>query len=79
MIVVDVRGQEQGKRTIMAGCPFTWVVNTKRLQTLLLRCWVRIVKVRGRMGWAGVLEGCEIEGILVAFVVCGGGVGGGDF
>jgi hypothetical protein len=27
------------------------------------------------MGWAGVLEGCEIEGISVAFVVCGGGWG----
>ncbi len=45
--VFDVRGQVRRKKTNTAdGCLFTWLVQTKRLLRLLVRCLLRILMVR---------------------------------
>ena len=72
--LVDARGQEQRKRTMTAGCPFTGLVTSRRWQRLLLRCWRRMLMVRLHE-WAGlwrvvilrefVLLDCGCEGAAV--------------
>ena len=72
--LVDARGQEQRKRTMAAGCRFTWHVTSRLLQRLLLRCWRRMLMVRLHE-WAGlwrvvilrefVLLDCGCEGAAV--------------
>ena len=44
--VFDVRGQVRRKKTNSDGFLFTWLVRTKRLLRLLVRCLLRILMVR---------------------------------
>ena len=42
----DVRGQVRRKKTKAVCCPFTWLVRTKLLLRLSVRCLLRILMVR---------------------------------
>ena len=42
----DVRGQVRRKKTKTDGCLFMWLLNTKRLLRLFMRCLLRILMVR---------------------------------
>ncbi len=42
----DVRGQVRRKHPKADGCLFTWLVRSKRLLRLLVRCLLRILMVR---------------------------------
>ena len=42
----DVRGQVRRKKTNTDSCLFLWLVKTKRLLRLFLRCLLRILMVR---------------------------------
>ena len=44
--VFDVRGQVRRKQPKTDGFLFTWLVRTKRLFRLLVRCLLRILMVR---------------------------------
>ena len=44
--VFDVRGQVRRKKTKSDGYLFTWLVRSKRLFRLLVRCLLRILMVR---------------------------------
>ena len=44
--VFDVRGQVRRKQPKAVCCLFTWLVKTKRLLRLLVRCLLRILMVR---------------------------------
>jgi hypothetical protein len=71
LIFVDVRGQEQRRRTRMAGCLFTWHVTKMRLSRLLLLCWLRILMVRLHE-WAGLMRVVVLSSFLSLNCVCEG-------
>ena len=72
--VFDVRGQVRRKKTKWDGSHFIWLVQTKLLLRLLVRCLLRILMVRLHE-WAGlwrvvilrefVLLDCGCEGAAV--------------
>ena len=72
LIFVDVRGQEQRRRTWTAICLFTLHVPTRRLSRLLLLCWLRILTVRLH-DWAGLWRVVILDVFVLLDCVWGGG------